>query len=136
MMLKALEMGIVEVKGVKIVNTTPHSIRLTDDSLELDVTVEPSGVLINAKAETVEVDSDIIGVVYQMTKFIPDKDTLKTLEKFVVEHPDVVIIGSLIAAQAYPGIVAAMVAHPTLMRVPPQEKRMLYNKFTIYPDAE
>lgn len=135
-MLKTLESAIVEVKGVKVVNTTPHGIRLTDDSLELDGTVQPSGVLINAKAETVEVDSDITGVVYQMTKFIPDQDTLKVLERFIVEHPDVVIIGSLIAAQAYPGIVAAMVAHPTLMRVAPQEKRMLYNKFTIYPDAE
>lgn len=134
MMLKALEMGIVEVKGVKVVNTTPHAIRLTDDDLALDISVQPSGVLINAKADTAEVHSSIDGVCYQMTKFIADNDTLEALKEFKLLHPDVVIIGSLIAAQAYAGIVVAMVAHPTLMRVPPQEKRMLFNKFTVYPE--
>ena len=134
MMLKALEMGITEVKGVKVVNTTPHAIRLTDDDLALDISVQPSGVLVHAKADTAEVHSSIDGVCYQMTKFIADNDTLEALKEFKLQHPDVVVIGSLIAAQAYPGIVVAMVAHPTLMRVPPQEKRMLFNKFTVYPE--
>lgn len=134
-MLNKLESGIVEVKGVKVVNTTPHAIRLTDDDLALDISVQPSGALINAKADTAEVHSSIDGVCYQMTKFIADKDTVKVLKEFKLQHPDVVIIGSLIAAQAYPGLVVAMVAHPTLMRVPPQEKRMLYNRFTVYPEV-
>lgn len=134
-MLKRLEAGIVEVsdgtKVVKIVNTTPHEIRFTDDSLELDVTIEPSA-LVNAKAVTSSVESGIPGVLYQTTNFVPDELTEKVLKQFKETHQDVVIIGSLIAAQAYPGVVAAMVAHPTLMRVPPQEKRMLFDRFTIY----
>ena len=133
MMLEALEMGIVTVKGVKVVNTTPHPIRLTDDSLELDITVEPSGVLINAKAQTVEAYSSVEGVSFQMTEFVADKETKLALQDFLSRHSDVVIVGSLIAAQAYPGLVVAMVAHPDFMRVAPQEKRMLYNRYTVYP---
>lgn len=125
--------SIVEVNGIKVINTTPHVIRLTDDNLELDVTVEPSGILINAGVETTPTYSCVDNVTLQMTEFIADKETKEIIQKFLSEYPDVIIIGSLIAAQAYPGLVVAMVAHPDFMRVPPQEKRMLYNRYTVYP---
>ena len=134
-MLKITELveSIVEVNGVKVINTTPHPIRLTNEELTLDVTVEASGILINAGVETTPTYSCIDNVILQMTEFIADKETKETIQDFLSEYPDVIIIGSVIAAQAYPGLVAAMVAHPDFMRVPPQEKRMLYNRYTVYP---
>ena len=134
-MLKITELveSIVEVNGVKVINTTPHPIRLTNEELTLDVTVEASGILINAGVETIPAYSCIDNVTLQMTEFIADKETKETIQDFLSEYPDVIIIGSMIAAQAYPGLVVAMVAHPDFMRVPPQEKRMLYNRYTVYP---
>ena len=134
-MLKLTELveSIVEVNGVKVINTTPYPIRLTNEELTLDVTVEASGILINAGVETTPTYSCIDNVTLQMTEFIADKETKETIQDFLSEYPDVIIIGSMIAAQAYPGLVVAMVAHPDFMMVPPQEKRMLYNKFTVYP---
>lgn len=43
-----------------------------------------------------------------------------------------VIVGSIIAAQAYRGDVAAMIPCEGYERVPPAEKRMRPDKFTIY----
>ena len=43
------------------------------------------------------------------------------------------VVGSIIAAQAYPGLVVAMVPAPGYERRPPAEKRMRPDKFTIYP---
>lgn len=43
-----------------------------------------------------------------------------------------IIIGSIIAAQAYPGKVCAMIPAPGHERVPPAEKRMRTDKFTIF----
>ncbi len=42
------------------------------------------------------------------------------------------IVGSIIAAQAYPGDVVAMVPALGYERVPPEEKRMRADKFTCY----
>ncbi len=49
------------------------------------------------------------------------------------EHgPSVLIVGSIIAAQAYPQQVVAMTPAPGYERVPPAEKRMRPGKFTVY----
>lgn len=42
------------------------------------------------------------------------------------------IVGSIIAAQAYPGEVVAMTPAPGYERVAPAEKRMNPHKFTIF----
>jgi len=41
-------------------------------------------------------------------------------------------VGSIIAAQAYPGQVVAMTPTPGYERVPPAEKRMNPDKFNIF----
>lgn len=43
-----------------------------------------------------------------------------------------VIVGSIIAAQAYPGDVAGVCPVPGFERVAPSEKRMRCDKFTIF----
>ena len=56
----------------------------------------------------------------------------KALAKLEQENPDAIIIGSIIAAQAFPGRVLAMVPAPGFERVPPAEKRMRDDKFTVF----
>ncbi len=131
-MLNKLVQGITTIGDIKVVNTTPHAITMVTNDLSTQVQVPVSGVLINATATTTPVDSGIAGVKYQKTQFIPDVNVLRTLKDFKSQYPDVVVIGSLIAAQAYPGLVAAMVAHPDYMRVAPQDKKMLIDTYTVY----
>jgi hypothetical protein len=46
--------------------------------------------------------------------------------------PKLIIVGSIIAAEAYPGEVVAMCPVPGYERVAPSEKRMRCDKFTIF----
>lgn len=131
-MLNKLMNSIVTVAGVKVVNTTPHAINMVTPDLAVQVTVPASGVLINAKPIAVPVDSGIVGVQFQRTSFDADADTMDVLKAFKTANPDVVVIGSLIAAQAYPGLVVAMVAHPDFARVAPADKKMLIDTYTVY----
>lgn len=131
-MLKGLKDSVVNVGKYSVVNTTPHPINMVSSDLSLQVTVPCSGVLINAKAVTLPVSSGMDGVKFQHTSFVPDADTMTALTAFKDSNPDVVIIGSLIAAQAYPGLVVAMVAHPDYMRVAPADKKMLIDTYTVY----
>lgn len=131
-MFNKLVQGIVTAGNISVVNTTPHPVCMVSSDLSMQTTVPVSGMLINAKAVTSSVDSGINGVKYQKTSFVADDDTMDMLKAFKAQYPNVVIIGSLIAAQAYPGLVVAMVAHPDYMRVPPQDKKMLIDTYTVY----
>lgn len=131
-MLNKLVSGIVTIGNISVVNTTPHAVTMVNADLSLQTTVPVSGALINAKAVTSSVDSGISGVKYQHTSFVADQNTMDTLKAFKAQYPNVVIIGSLIAAQAYPGLVVAMVAHHDYMRVAPQDKKMLIDTYTVY----
>ena len=56
----------------------------------------------------------------------------EALTKIERENPGAVIVGSIIAAQAFPGRVLAMIPVPGFERVPPAEKRMRDDKFTTF----
>lgn len=114
--------------GVRVVNVTPHSIRFQDGD-EL-VEVEPSGVVINARIEE-EVVKEGVPMLVTST-FKPDKASEEALSKIEKEHPGVLVVGSVIAAQAFPGRVVGMVPVEGFERVPPEEKRMRSDKFTIF----
>ena len=121
--------------GVLVVNTTPHAIRFqeTDGSL-VEVPSNPK-FLINAKAVETKVSDLLV-----KTSFVGTEDGTKvinTLEDYYQGQPDsgikhLVIVGSVIAAQAYPGRVVAMTPVPGFERVAPAEKRMSIDKFTTY----
>jgi hypothetical protein len=116
-----------------IINVTPHPI-VFKDAMWGEWTVAPSGIVINARPEeqlAQELANDIILVT---TRFIPTaegEEALTLIEKANAGH-GVLIIGSIIAAQAYPGRVLAMTPVPGFERVPPAEKRMNPRKFTTY----
>lgn len=110
-----------------IINTTPHPIifRTTNGT---EFTVQPCGFLLNAKAvETPAGERN--GVQLVKTQFVGTPEG----EAWLSEQPsDVLIIGSIIAAQAFPGKVLALTPAPGFERVPVNEKRMNPDKFTIF----
>lgn len=123
--------------GVTVVNTTPHPLNFIDmDGTERVIpTSVPAGektgpLVINAKPVETRVDD-----LFVRTKFEADPHGLEIIDTIEEAARDtgkrVVIIGSMIAVNAFPGRVAGMVPAPGFERVPPAQKKMRCDKFTI-----
>ena len=117
--------------NVAIINTTPHSVTIQDtDGTPITV---PSSVILNAKVEEKQV-SDL----FVKTVFVPTEEgkeiisEIKNAFKSQIGTGTLVIVGSMIAAQAYPEDVVAMTPVPGYERVKPEEKRMRCDKFTTF----
>lgn len=122
----------MQYKGFVFVNVTPHPIKFrSSDGSEFEVL--PSGYLVNARAVE-EIISNLLGIEFVSTKFQGDIEGTKIIQKIHESLPDknILIIGSIIAAQAYPGQVVAMTPAPGFERVPIAEKIMNPDKFTVY----
>lgn len=131
--LKGIGTAVKFGNGVCVLNTTPHSLTMQDINGEL-VTV-PTSVLINAKAEEKAVDNLFVETVFVGTP--EGKETIRDIEGTYAETncPDrLVIIGSIIAAQAYKGKIAGLCPVPGYERVAPSEKRMRCDKFTVFTE--
>ena len=128
------------IDGKVIVNTTPHPINFLNKDGE--TVIVPSSVapgertspwVVNAKAVEEQVSDDLVRTVFVGT---PEGEAiLDQLEQWAREeghHDNLRIIGSIIAAQAYPGRVLGMCPAPGFERVAPAEKRMTTQKFTVY----
>lgn len=119
--------------GVCILNTTPHPLTMQDVNGKL-VTV-PTSVIINAKAEEKAVDNLFVETVFVGTP--EGTETIRDIEGTYAETgcPDrLVIIGSIIAAQAYKGKVVGLCPVQGYERVAPSEKRMRCDKFTVFTE--
>ena len=57
---------------------------------------------------------------------------IQEIKDSILEKKNILIIGSIVAAQAYPGQVVAMTPAPGYERVPVDQKRMNPDKFTIF----
>lgn len=117
--------------GVCVLNTTPHPITMQDMEGEL-VTV-PTSVLINAKAEEQQVSDLFVKTVFVGTP--EGHETIRDIRGTFVGSgctDTLVIVGSIIAAQAYPGDVVGITPVPGYERVAPAEKRMRCDKFTTF----
>lgn len=120
--------------GLVIFNATPHSITFWKEGWQ-NVEVVESDTVINAKPIEVE-DSrlnlgngDTLKLV--RTSFIGDKDG-KEIVKMAHRQGADLVVGSIIAAQAYPGLIVAMTPAPGYERVEPGLKRMNPDKFTTF----
>lgn len=110
-----------------IINTTPHPItfRRADGA---DFTVQPCGFMLNARAVE-ESAGTRAGVALVKTVFKPTPEG----EEWLATQPaDALIIGSIVAAQAYPSRVLALTPAPGFERVPVAEKRCNPDKFTVF----
>ena len=113
-----------------IINTTPHPINFrNEDGGEFEVKTH---CIINAgvKEKTVKNEN---GIEFVKTVFVPTEEGWEQIRKIKEEFGnDVIIVGSIIAAQAYPGEIVAMTPAKGFERVPPAEKRMNPKKFTTF----
>ena len=116
--------------GVVVVNTTPHPITFLDGD---SVVTVPTAALVNARAVEEQVSS-----LFVRTNFVgcdEGEQALSEIQAAFAESGisgELVIVGSIIAAQAYPGRVVAMTPAPGFERVAPAEKRMNPGKFTTF----
>ena len=118
-------------RTVRFVNTTPHEIKLVWAEGE-EFVVQPSGILVNAKILEEDAGKHPSGAVLVRTRFsVSEADSAK-LDEIEAAHPGCVILGSIIAAQAFPGRVLALTPAPGFERVPVSEKTMRADKFTTF----
>lgn len=119
----------MEINGRTYVNTTLHPINLQvgDEVVE----VPPSRVVISAKPDEIIVKEED-GIKFVKTVFVGTREGEDTIEDLEFRFPGCLIIGSIIAAQAYPGKVLALCPAPGFERVPPNQKRMRADKFTVF----
>lgn len=116
--------SIVFSNGVRVVNTTPHPINFLDGD-ELVVCPSCKEVLVNATTEE-EVISDIL----VKTVFLPNEPGRRTINCIKKLYPDAIIVGSIIACNAYKDVVG-LTPVKGFERVPPAEKRMNIDKFNV-----
>jgi hypothetical protein len=115
--------------GVKVFNGTPHPITFWSSDWDAPVSV-PTDEVINANPhERIRHEGPQFTTV--VTEFTGTDEGEEIIDTAYANGADVVI-GSLIAAQAYPERVYAMVACAGYERVPPDEKRMRPDKFTVF----
>ena len=119
---------------MKIINVTPHPIRFQNRAGEVHYVYEvpPCGILINARPVEEAAGTHPSGAELVRTRFVADPASEEALTKLERENPGAVIVGSIVAAQAFPGRVLAMIPVPGFERVPPAEKRMRDDKFTTF----
>lgn len=123
-----LVFAATNVDGVMIFNTTPHPISF---GVGDEVKEVPTSVLVNA-TPVEEVVSNEGGVELVRTVFKGNEEGHALIAAMKESCPKAVIVGSIIAAQAYPGEVVAMTPLPGYERVAPSEKRMNPHKFTTF----
>lgn len=127
--------------GFQVLNYTPHQIIFREG--ERDIIVEPCGAKLSARArekvvQTLDEQREIGGsgsscvVEIVQTTFEPSGEGLQELEQINTHDPKLLVVGSIISAQAYPGKVYALIPTVGFERVPVEQKRMNPNKFTSY----
>ena len=117
--------------GVAVVNTTPHPITFQDGAGTVTVPASQE-LLLNAVPAEQAVDDLLV-----KTSFSGSSEGMKIIDAIQgTPMPEGarrrLIVGSIIAAQAYPGLVVAMTPAPGYERVAPADKRMSVDKFTTY----
>lgn len=117
---------------MKIVNATPHALTFDDGSGNVVTVPAVPGNVVTAKAVETPAGNHPSGAVLVKTAFVGTPEAEVILSRLEAENPDAVIVGSIIAAQAFPGRVFAMVPAVGFERVPPDQKRMRLDKFTTY----
>lgn len=125
---------VVLPNGIEVLITTPHSVNfywegdLSGNNLFI---ANGSGYLVNARSIEEEI-GEIGPAKLITTKFVEDSETERILKELKRIKPNLVIIGSIIAAQAFPGLIYGLVPEKGFERVTPELKRMSIDRFNIY----
>ena len=115
---------------ITVVNTTPHPISMMDNNSIVEI---PTGVLINATPTQEEVGPVGTDSMFVTTVFKPNVagwDTIEDIKRCFSDDETIVIVGSIIAAQAYPGEVCGLVPYPGYERT--AQKLMCCDRFNVF----
>ena len=118
---------------VLMVNTTPHPVNIQDKDGNVQAVPNNPELLINAATEEVRVSPFLVKTLFNGTE--EGSQRITAIENWAKEkYPTdtLIIVGSIIAAQAYPGKVFGLTPVPGYERVSPAEKRMNCDKFTTF----
>lgn len=115
--------------GVTVINSTPHDVTFMD--IDGEIINVPSSCIINASVKETVV-ANVAGIEYVKSEFVGSDEGAALIEEINKVNPSAVIIGSIIAAQAFPGLVVGMTPCKGFERVPPKDKRMSTIKFTVF----
>jgi len=119
------------VGGVTVVNATPHEVTFLVEGTE--IVVPPSGATLNADPSD-EVAGRVGDVEIVRVAFRRSAEGDAELKAIRAQHPDALIIGSIISAQAFGYPVVALVAAPGRERLPPNQRRYRIDRFTVVGD--
>ena len=134
--------------GVLVYNAVPFTIKFwtpawgSDDNAVIEV---PSDGVLSASVYE-EVIKNEYGVTVVTPRFMPDPAGRELIEKAQAMFADVmgkddgqykdaklaVIVGSIVAAQAYPGEVVGMITQKGYEHVPPYQRRIRPDRFRVY----
>ena len=123
--------NVIKFNGNTYINTTPHNITLKSILTEEEFVVPASGVLINSKPQEVTVGGQN-SIKFVKTTFVSNFYDSVKLDQLNEKYPNAIIIGSIVAAQGYPGRVYGLTPYPGLERVPVDQKKMQAEKFTVF----
>jgi hypothetical protein len=120
------------VGEVTVVNATPHEVTFLVGGEEI-VVVPPSGATLKASPND-EVVGSVSGAELVRVAFRRSAEGDAELTAIRAQHPDALIIGSMISAQAYGFPVVALIAAPGEERLPPTQRRYRADRFTVFGD--
>jgi len=127
-MVKAIDSGHT---AMNIINVTPHTIRFSIDG-EV-VTIEPSGFTARAKPQEVEVGKhERTGATLVRIEYVGTPEVEAQIREMQEANPDAILVGSIVSAAAYPGMIFGMVPMPGTERLIPEEKVTNGHKFFTY----
>lgn len=129
--LSGIGTAVLFENRVCVLNTTPHPVTMQD--MEGNLVSVPTSILLNANPIEKVVDDLFVTTVFEGTPEGHEsiRDIKGTFKGTGIEAR-LVIVGSIIAAQAYPGQVVGLCPVPGFERVAPSEKRMRCDKFTVF----
>ena len=125
-----------KAKHRKIINLVKE--KLTDFFSEYDYTFFPKFYKTLSAKEKKAAEERKVSDLFVRTEFVGTEEGKETIERIKsvynrqFSNGTLVIVGSIIAAQAYPGEVAAMTPVEGYERVAPDQKRMRCDKFTTF----
>ena len=118
--------------GVKFINLTPHPITFSRASDGAVYEIPASGQVLHAEFRNEPAGTHASGVALVTPRLVPAPGSLELLARIEAENPGGVIVGSLIAAQTFPGRVVALISAAGFERLPAAQKRMRDDLFTIF----
>lgn len=132
------------------INVTNHSIRLLkcselgktcigyhcNDCVDSQIVTLPPSNIIAMATPVSEVISKEDGIEFVTTQFKPNPVSEKLITELKNMNPDSILIGSIIAAQAFPGTVVSPVPVPGFERVPRPQRLVRSDRFNIFENKE